>query len=188
MNERTEVRSLDSLIPYWRNPRRITEEAINAVAESIRQYGYQQPITIDGEDVIITGHTRYAALRRLGYTHASVRIITDLTAQQVKQLRLIDNRTSELASWDYDSLVAEMADLDGDLMSRFFPEVTGEAFTAITSDDPSADPLDWESAAEEEETVVEFVCPACFHQWNQEVHREDVFAGKLRRMEKEAAS
>lgn len=175
----TETRPLDQVVPYWRNPRRVTEEAVNAVAESIRQFGYQQPIVVDHEGVIVLGHTRYAALRRLGYTHAEVRVADDLTPPQIKQLRLIDNRTSEFASWDYERLVAEMAELDEDLMKRYFPEVAADVFDGTAYEPPKWEPQE----RDDQDRMVEFICPSCFHTWDQEVLKEDVLTGHLRRAE-----
>jgi ParB-like chromosome segregation protein Spo0J len=94
----TRVLSLDDIVPYWRNPRVVTDDAVNAVAESIERYGYTQPIVVDAENVIVIGHTRYAALRRLGATEAPVMTVTTLSPTQVKQLRVIDNKAHELTS------------------------------------------------------------------------------------------
>lgn len=180
---RDEVWPLDALVPYWRNPRRITDEATNAVATSIKKYGYQQPIVIDDQGVIIVGHTRYAAIRRLGYTEATVRVVDGLTPQEIKQLRLIDNRTGEMSSWDVDALVEEMRGLDEDLMSRFFPEVASQVFDDIAQHteeqvwDVGGD-NDWDPEAEVDRTT-DFVCPRCFHEWRQDVTREDVMAGRV---------
>ncbi len=178
----TEVKPLDSLIPYWRNPRRVTDEAVNAVMESIRVYGYQQPIVVDTENVIVVGHTRYAALRRLGYKEAEVNVL-DLPPQKIKQLRVLDNRTSEYATWDFDKLASEMGDLDMDLMTRFFPEVANNVFEVVQQDvdAPVPDPSLWEpvEVPADGSSVVEFVCPSCFHMFDQKVTREEVFAGVL---------
>lgn len=179
-----EVRRLDTLVPYWRNPRRVTDEAVNAVAESIRQFGYQQPIAVDTENVIVVGHTRYAALRRLGYQSASVRVIDDLSPQQIKQLRLVDNRTSELSMWDFDAMVAEMTDLDADLMLRYFPEIAPSVFGQIADADEdvvTVDPSAWEVPVGQED--IEFICPACFHMFTSHVTRDDVLTGAVLRGE-----
>src|SRR5699024_12589264 len=63
---------LDEIKPYWRNPRVIPEEAVEAVQQSIQEFGYVQPIVVDGKGVIVTGHTRHAGLRRLGAGEAEV--------------------------------------------------------------------------------------------------------------------
>ena len=87
-----ETISLDKVRPYWRNPRRVTEDAVNQLIASIREYGYQQPIVVDSDYVIIVGHTRYAALRRMEVTEAPVRVARSLTPAQAKQYRVLDNR------------------------------------------------------------------------------------------------
>lgn len=168
-----EILDLDEVKPYWRNPRRITDEAVNAVAESIRQYGYQQPVVVDAEHVIIIGHTRYAALRRLGVQRAPM-LVADLPVAEARQLRVIDNRVAEFTSWDFDALVSEMADLDSAVLGAFFPEVT----TAGMDRDPLDDAPRGRSW-DEVDMHMDFVCPGCFHSFSMEVTREAILAGRL---------
>lgn len=125
-----EERELSTLIPYWRNPRRISDDAINAVSQSIKSYGYLQPIAVDEKSVIVIGHTRYMALKRMGVTRVPVIVLDSLTPDQVKRLRVIDNRTSEFSEWDWDALDAELSDLAGAIsgsdeatMHALFPEM-----------------------------------------------------------------
>lgn len=172
----TLVKPIDWVKPYWRNPRRVPEEAVNALAESISRFGYQQPIVVDAEGVIIIGHTRYAAVRKLGMTEVPVLIVSHLSAKKVKQLRVIDNRVAEFTSWDLDALTDELDDLDKDLLRAYFPEMapsewTNEQADAIT-EDPSA-------AWADVETTVEFTCPSCFHMFETEVTREEILTGKI---------
>jgi len=94
--------------PYSGNPRQIPEEAVTAVAESIKLYGWTQPILIDGDGTIIAGHTRYAAAQRMGLKTVPVVSKDDLTPDQADRLRLVDNRTSEMTGWDMEALVAEV--------------------------------------------------------------------------------
>lgn len=170
------VRPIDWIKPYWRNPRRVPEEAVNALAESITRFGYQQPIVVDAEGVIIIGHTRYAACRKLGYTEVPILVADHLTAKQVKQLRVIDNRVAEFTSWDLDALTDELGDLDEGLLKAYFPEMTPGNWSedeaqAITEDPSRA----WENV----NTHVEFVCPSCFHMFDTDVSREDILNGKI---------
>jgi len=174
-----EVVELDAVIPYWRNPRTIPDDAVNAVAESIRRYGLQQPIVVDSNSVIIIGHTRYSALRRLGFTKVPVRQATDLSPTQVRELRVIDNRTHEYSSWDFEKLTGELSDLDIALMQAFFPEagVIGDPGAGSDSDyylEP-ADPGSDSRIVRE----VEFVCPSCFHTWEMPVSKAQVATGLL---------
>jgi DNA modification methylase len=105
-------------IPYARNPRFAPEAAIAKVAASLAEYGWRQPIVVDADDVIVVGHTRLLAAKRLGLAQVPVHIATDLTPQQVKAYRLADNRTAEESSWDLELLpleISELADLSYDL-------------------------------------------------------------------------
>lgn len=170
------VKPIDWIKPYWRNPRRVPEEAVNALAESIRQYGYQQPIVTDAEGVIIIGHTRYAACRKIGAEEVPVLIASHLTPKKVKQLRVIDNRVAEFTSWDLDALTAELGDLDQDLLRAYFPEMSPDQWSedeaaAITEDPSKA----WDNV----DTRVEFVCPSCFHMFETEVSKDDILSGKI---------
>ncbi len=98
------------VIPYERNPR-INENAVEAVAESIKEFGWHSPIIVDEQNIIICGHTRLCAAERLGLETVPVHIAEGLTPEQVKAYRIADNRTGEIAEWDYDLLPLELADL-----------------------------------------------------------------------------
>ena len=112
-------RKVSELVPYEKNPRKIPEEAINAVAESIKEFGFKNPILIDKNNVIIAGHTRRLASLKLGLKEVPCVIVDDLTPQQIKALRLADNKTNELAGWDFGELDLELADLGDMDMERF---------------------------------------------------------------------
>ena len=99
------------IIPYENNPRK-NDKAVDAVAESIRQCGYVAPIIIDEEHIILAGHTRYKALLKLGWKEADVVIRTGLTEEQKRKYRILDNKTSEFAEWDFDKLQMELEGLD----------------------------------------------------------------------------
>lgn len=97
-------------IPYENNPR-INEPAIQAVANSIKEFGFKNPIIVDKNNVIIAGHTRLRAAKKLNLKEVPVIIADDLTEEQVKAFRLADNKTAELAEWDYDMLEEELASI-----------------------------------------------------------------------------
>lgn len=105
-----ELRALDAVKPYERNPR-INDAAVDAVAESIRRFGFRQPIVIDTGGVIVCGHTRWKAARKLGLDKVPVHVAKDLTPQQIKAYRIADNKTAELAEWNLDLLPLELAEL-----------------------------------------------------------------------------
>src|SRR5690625_3946114 len=95
---RTEMTPIDSIKPYWRNPRRISDEAIERLAHSIQEYGYQQPLVVDEKNVLIVGHTRYAAMRRLGVETGKVMIAVYLKPKQIEKVQLIDRKSTRLNS------------------------------------------------------------------------------------------
>jgi ParB-like chromosome segregation protein Spo0J len=94
-----EVRPLSSVRPYERNPR-LNDQAVDAVAASIREFGFRQPIVVDEDGVIIVGHTRYKAALKLGMDTAPVHVASGLTPAQIKAYRIADNKTASLSTWD----------------------------------------------------------------------------------------
>jgi ParB-like chromosome segregation protein Spo0J len=102
--------SIATIIPYPGNPR-INDDAVDAVAASLREFGFRQPIVVDADGVIICGHTRWKAAQKLGLEKVPVHVATDLTPEQIKAYRIADNQTARLAEWNYDLLPLELADL-----------------------------------------------------------------------------
>src|SRR5262249_45607386 len=98
--------------PYDNNPR-INDAAVDAVAASIKEFGFQQPIVVDVEGVIIVGHTRYEAALKLGLETVPVHVARGLTPAQVKMYRVADNQTATLSRWNDDRLVEELIALQG---------------------------------------------------------------------------
>lgn len=123
------MRAIDSITPYERNPRNNTE-AVKYVAESIKNFGFKVPIVIDKEGVIVAGHTRLLAAKKLKFKEVPCIIADDLTEEQVKAYRLADNKVSEFAEWDFNMLSAELEDLIDFDMSIF-----GFDIETITGDD-----------------------------------------------------
>ncbi len=105
-----ELRKLADIRPYENNPRH-NDDAVDAVAASIREFGFRQPIVVDGDGVIICGHTRYKAALRLGLDKVPVHVAKDLTPEQIKAYRIADNKTNELSDWNYDLLPIELSAL-----------------------------------------------------------------------------
>jgi len=105
-----ELRKLAELRPYDNNPR-LNDDAVPAVAASIREFGFRQPIVVDADGVIICGHTRYKAALHLGLEKVPVHVAKDLTPEQIKAYRIADNQTASLAEWNYELLPIELTDL-----------------------------------------------------------------------------
>ena len=105
-----ELRPLAEIKPYEKNPR-INDAAVDAVAESIRRFGFRQPIVVDSDGVMVCGHTRYRAAQKLGLTEAPVHVATDLTPEQIRAYRIADNKTAELAEWNLELLPIELGEL-----------------------------------------------------------------------------
>ena len=108
------VKKLGELIPYEYNPRR-NSEAVEYVANSIKEFGFKVPIIIDKNNVIVAGHTRWLAGQSLGLEEVPCIIADDLSEEQIKAFRLADNKVSEIAGWDFDLLAEELADIDLDM-------------------------------------------------------------------------
>lgn len=112
------IMDINELKPYPNNPRK-NEHAIEPVANSIREFGFKQPIIVDKNNVIIAGHTRLLAAKELGMTKVPVIVADDLDPEQVKAYRLADNKTGELAGWDFEKLDIELGDIADIDMSAF---------------------------------------------------------------------
>lgn len=110
------------ITPYEKNPRR-NDEAVQYVAESIRQFGFKVPIVIDSRNVVVAGHTRLKASKKLGLKEVPCIVADDLTPEQIKAFRLADNKVSEAAEWDFDLLDEELDGLLDFDMSAFGFEV-----------------------------------------------------------------
>ena len=105
-----ELRPLAEIRPYEKNPR-INDAAVDAVAESIRQFGFRQPVVVDGDGMIVVGHTRWKAAKKLGMEEVAVHVAKDLSPEQARAYRIADNKTADLAEWDLELLPIELAEL-----------------------------------------------------------------------------
>lgn len=123
MNTQVDVRMMDvdQIIPYENNPR-YNDSAVDAVANSIREFGWQSPIVVDGDCVILAGHTRLKAAKKLGLDSVPVIVASSLTPEQCKAFRLADNKTGGMATWNFDALTLEL----GELVK--FPEINMSSF------------------------------------------------------------
>lgn len=131
-----EVRNLkiDEIKPYENNPRN-NLDAVDATANSIKEFGWQQPIVVDKDMVIIAGHTRYLAAKKLGYDTVPVVVASNLSDEQVRAYRLADNKTGELAEWDFKLLDTELQDILDINMSDFGFELDISEDEEVKEDD-----------------------------------------------------
>lgn len=127
-------KKIDELKPYARNPRK-NDGAVDSVAKSIQEFGFKVPIIIDANGEIIAGHTRLKAAKKLGLQEVPCIVADDLTPEQIKAFRLVDNKTAELAEWDFDALSLELEELDlsGFDLDWGLPENAGDR---VVEDDP----------------------------------------------------
>ena len=109
---------LDEIKPYENNPRH-NDNAVDAVANSIREFGFKVPIVVDSEGVIVAGHTRYKAAKKLGLKTVPCLVADDLNEEQINAFRLADNKVGELATWDLDTLKVELDNIGEIDMSEF---------------------------------------------------------------------
>lgn len=126
---------IGDIIPYEKNPRK-NDEAVKYVAESIKQFGFKVPIVIDKNNVIVAGHTRYKASKKLGLKEVPCIVADDLTEEQIKAYRLADNKVAELAEWDFDLLGEELDGiLDIDMCDFGFEALEDEEEAEVVEDD-----------------------------------------------------
>ena len=166
---------LAQIKPYWRNPRNnIT--AVEAVKRSIEEYGYNSPILVDENFVVIAGHTRLLALRDLGWKEAEVGVLS-LSDEKAKAYRIADNKSAELATWDQEKLLQELREITKiETLDVFFPgvdlsEMISEDIGASSFSYPSEEKI--QAAANNVEThfeeanagyregLYEVICPHC---------------------------
>lgn len=120
-------KKLAELTPYANNPR-LNDGAVDAVAASIKAFGFKVPLVVTADGIIVAGHTRLKAAQKLGLKTVPCIVADDLTPEQIKAFRLADNKVGELAEWDFEKLDLELEELDFDMTPFGFDEV-GEAST-----------------------------------------------------------
>lgn len=145
-------KKLSELKPYENNPRK-NDEAVEYVANSIKEFGFKVPIVIDKDGVIVAGHTRYKAAKQLKFKTVPCIIADDLNEEQIKAFRLADNKTGELAGWDFPLLDIELAEIETLDMADF-------GFTDYSHDDID-DFFENAEHVEKEEKLHVITCPHC---------------------------
>ena len=143
---------LVELVPYENNPRN-NKNAVEYVAESIKEFGFKVPLVIDKDNVIVCGHTRYLAAEKLGMEAVPCIIADDLTEEQINAYRLADNKVHEYSEWDFEMLQSE---LDGITM------IDMEKFLFLPTDKKEA------KEAKEKKSLNDktIVCPKCGNEFN----------------------
>lgn len=131
--------NIKELVPYGKNPRK-NDEAVKYVAESIKQFGFKVPVVIDKNNVIVAGHTRWKAAKKLGLQEVPCIVADDLTDEQIKAFRLADNKVAEKAEWDFELLTDELDDLfDFDMSVFGFEDMIEEEGQEVVEDDFEAE-------------------------------------------------
>lgn len=126
------TKKIEEITPYENNPR-INDAAVDAVANSIRDFGFKNPVIIDKDGVIVCGHTRLKAAKKLGLKTVPCIMADDLTEDQVKAFRLADNKTAELAEWNINLLDMELTEIDDSIDMELY---------GFYDEDSLIDPLD----------------------------------------------
>lgn len=124
-------KNLKDIKPYEKNPRK-NDNAVECVANSIKEFGFKVPVVIDKDNVIVCGHTRYKAAKKIGLKAVPCVVADDLTEEQIKAYRLADNKVAELAEWDIDLLGEELEGIFDIDMSDFGFDLEEEEPTVPT--------------------------------------------------------
>ncbi|MBY2445542.1 ParB N-terminal domain-containing protein [Clostridioides difficile] len=157
MNKREVVYlNLEDIKPYENNPRN-NHDAVEKVVNSVKEFGFNNPITVDKNNVIVTGHTRYEASKILGLKQVPCIVLSNLTEEQIKGYRLADNKVGEFSEWEFDKMTKELAEIENIDMSNF-------GFNVLTFEDLGVTDLDFilDEELEEKEKKGKMVkCPYC---------------------------
>lgn len=127
-------KSIDELKPYEKNPRK-NDKSVDKVAQSIDQFGFRVPVVIDKDNVIVCGHTRYKAAKKLHLASVPCVVADDLTDEQIKAYRLADNKVGEDSEWDIDLLQGELDDIIDIDMADFGFDLTAAENKVVEDDD-----------------------------------------------------
>ena len=157
-----ETLKLTDVLPYENNPRK-NDDAVNAVAESIKQCSYIAPIIVDEGHIIIAGHTRYKALKALGAVEVPCLICDGLTEEQKKKYRYLDNKTGEKATWDLMKLETELEGLDLEGFDFFGMAEDLTAGTGAEREISGSMEFDTEVFGDE---TFKYQCPKCGFRFN----------------------
>jgi len=156
--------AIETVKPYDTNPRIISEAAVDRVANSIREFGWRQPIVVDDDDVVIVGHTRLQAAQKMGLEEVPIHVADGLSKDQVRALRIADNKTHELSGWDEDLLGRELQELSEsnvDVSLSAFDDAEVKKLLEALNPTP---PDDFQSFGDDIST--DHKCPKCGYEWS----------------------
>lgn len=155
-------RPIESITPYKKNAKKHPKKQVGQIANSIKEFGFNQPIVIDKEGVIIVGHGRYEAAKELGLTEVPV-LEVDLTEEQAKAYRLADNKLNE-SEWDMGLVIEELKGLSEDMV-----ELTGFSDEDFELPDIDFDDIESNEGREKEFKEQLVTCPECEHSFKIQV-------------------
>lgn len=163
-----ELLPITAITPYARNPRK-NQSAIAAVKASLKEYGFQQPLVIDRDNVIVVGHTRFAAALELGMTEVPVKYADGLSAAQIKGYRIMDNRSAQNSEWDMELLRVEMEglkELDFDLDLTGFTSDELAEIVLNTKPDSESELVSSAQEIDPDDYQMGCRCPRCGFEFN----------------------
>lgn len=151
-------KDINELIPYENNAR-INDKAIDIVANSIQEFGFKNPCIIDSNNVLVAGHTRVEACKKLGIKKVPCIVADDLTEEQIKAFRIADNSSAQVAEWDMEKLMKELDSIDYDMaqfgLAEQLEEITNELLKQETNENDYPD-----QKLKQNETKFH-ICPNC---------------------------
>lgn len=173
---------LSNIKPYWRNARK-NDKTVDALKKSIQKYGFNQPLVLDPNFVIITGHARYKALTQLGYKEAPC-VVADLDEQKAKEYRIADNKTHEMTIWDNNNLMLELREIGNNFeMQDYFQNINlnnwledSVGFNMDTISEEQFEKKEQEMAEQYKDAgvieTVNITCPHCLEEF--ELNKKDI--------------
>lgn len=159
------LRKLYELKPYEFNNRRHSPEQIEQIANSIKEFGFVQPIVIDRAGIIVAGHGRYMAAAHLGLIEVPTVVLEELSAEQIRLYRILDNKLQNDSRWDYNNLELELGDLE-DLGLKVGGWGLDKLLPTFEMPEPEVD-----DSPEKEKPTALVCCPACEHTFDPSLHK-----------------
>lgn len=160
------IRPIEEIKRYTNNPR-VNADAIDEVARSLKDFGWRQPLVVDKDDVIVVGDTRYLAAKKLGMKEVPVHVAAELTPAQARAYRIADNKTGEVAEWDFGRLAEEMQalvveEVEFDVTATGFTEMEISALLEGEEEDLEGEGDGYEQEVHKKRKTK---CPSCGHEF-----------------------